>query len=96
MFEFEQKRWKKLCLLLIFAINFTVNERGTNVVGEPPQKIADDLLAAVLRDDKEDTPLSFKFSHWLRVTFPAFFHFMMAKRAQQTTTAATADNNQRF
>lgn len=65
-------------------------------MGEPPQKIADDLLAALLRDAKEDTPLSFKFSHWLRVTFPAFFHFMMAKRAEQTITAAATADNQRF
>lgn len=68
----------------------TVTEKNASPLGDPPQQIAEELFMSVLRDDKEDTPLAFKFAYWLRVTCPAFFHLMMARRAEQATIAATA------
>lgn len=54
------------------------------------------MLMSVMRDDHEQTPIAFKFAYWLRVTWPAFFHFMMARRAEQTVNATAANNQQRF
>lgn len=71
-------------------------EKGIIPLGDPPQKIADAVLMSVLRDDKEHLPASFKFAYWLRVTCPAFFHFMMSRRAEQTISAAATANCQRF
>lgn len=67
-----------------------MTERNASPLGDPPQQIAEDLFMSVLRDDKEDTPIAFKFAYWLRVTCPAFFHLMMARRAEQAIIAATA------
>lgn len=71
-------------------------EKNVIPLGDPPQTIADEILMSVLRDDKEHTPFAFKFSYWLRVTWPAFFHFMMARRAEQTTKATANSEQQRF
>lgn len=51
---------------------------------EMPQKLADEILMSVLRDDNEQMAFSFKFAYWLRVTCPPFFHLMMAERAKKT------------
>lgn len=88
--------------VFIFNLTFnvvkciTVLEKGAQPLGDPPQKIADELYMAVLRDDKEDTPISFKFAYWLRVTCPAFFHFMMARRAEQAVNVPNGADNQRY
>lgn len=74
----------------------TALEKGVIPLGDPPQKIADHVLMSVLRDDKENLPASFQFAYWLRVTCPAFFHFMMARRAEQTVNASIAKEPQRF
>lgn len=50
---------------------------------ELPQQLADEILMAVLRDDKEHMGFSFQFAYWLRVTFPPFYHLMMAERARK-------------
>lgn len=71
-------------------------EKGVIPLGDPPQKIADHVLMSVLRDDKENLPASFQFAYLLRVTCPAFFHFMMARRAEQTVNASIAKEPQRF
>lgn len=51
--------------------------------GDQPQKLADDILMAVLSDADEHIKFSFQFSHWLRVTCPPFFHLMMSERAKK-------------
>ncbi|XP_055316272.1 dehydrogenase/reductase SDR family protein 7-like [Sitodiplosis mosellana] len=52
-------------------------------VGDQPQKFSDDILLAVLGGADEHIKSSFLFSHWLRVTYPPFFHLMMAERAKK-------------
>lgn len=71
-------------------------EEGVSLQGDAPQKLADDILMAILRDDKEQMELGFKFSHWLRVTSPWFFHLMMAERAKKMTNSIPHENQQRF
>lgn len=76
---------------------FAVTEKNASPLGDPPQNIAEELFMSVLRDDKEDTPIAFKFAYWLRVTCPAFFHWMMSRRAEQAVIASTqATQPQRF
>lgn len=66
----------------------SVTEKASHPLGEPPQQIAESLFQATLREIKEEMPVSFRFAHWLRVICPAFFHFMMARRAEQASTTA--------
>lgn len=73
----------------IFVFAPKVTEKNASPLGDPPQQIAEELFMSVLRDDKEDTPIAFKFAYWLRVTCPSFFHLMMARRAEQAVIAAT-------
>lgn len=69
-------------------------EEGVLPQGDAPQKLADDILMAILRDDKEHMELGFKFSHWLSVTWPWIFHLMMAERAKKMTqNPANSDQN---
>lgn len=57
---------------------------------DPPQKLADAILMAVLRDDREQMGFSFRFAHWLRVSCPPFYHLMMEERARKMFEAARA------
>lgn len=77
-------------------ITFTAQEKGVTTLGEPPQKIADQLLLAVLRDYKEDCTVSFQIAYWLRATCPSLYHFMMARRAEQTVTASIPKAPERY
>lgn len=85
-------------IYILFSFFFrTVTEKNALPLGDPPQQIAEELFMSVLRDDKEDTPVAFKFAYWLRVTCPSFFHLMMSRRAEQAIIAATnATTPQRF
>lgn len=71
-------------------------ERGITTFGEPPEKIAERLLESVLRDHKEDFSASFQFAYWLRVTCPSFYHFMIARRAEQAITANAPKEPERY
>lgn len=55
---------------------------------EVPQKLADNILMSVLRDDSEQMAFSFRFAYWLRVTCPPFYHLMMAERARKMFEAS--------
>lgn len=61
-----------------------------------PQKLADQILMAVLRDDNEHMSWSFKFAYWLRVTFPPFFHLVMAERAKKMFEFENSSNIRRY
>lgn len=75
---------------------FAAQEKGFTPLGDPPQQIADQLLLAVLRDYKEDVTLSFQFAYWLRVTCPSFYHFMIARRAEQAILASIPQAPERY
>lgn len=62
------------------------SEKLAYPLGDPPQKIAESLFQAVVREWKEDMPAAFQFAYWLRVMCPPFFHFMMARRAEQAAS----------
>lgn len=61
-----------------------------------PQKLADEILMAVLRDDKEHMSFSFKFAYWLRVSCPWFFHLMMSERAKKMLEFENSSNIRRY
>lgn len=77
-------------------IFFVAQEKGVITLGDPPQKIADQLLLAVLRDRKEEISTAFQFAHWLRVTCPSFYYFMMARRAEQAILARMPKEPERY
>lgn len=55
---------------------------------------SEEIFDAILRDDKENTPLAFTWARWVRVTCPPFYHLLMARRAQKT--APQLEINQRY
>lgn len=81
---------------MLNKILYAAQENGVIPLGDPPQKIADQLLLAVLRDRKEEISSSFQFAYWLRVTFPSFYYFMMARRAEQAILASMPKEPERY
>lgn len=71
----------------MFHLTAPVPERIQDIAkakkNQMPQKLADEILMSVLRDDNEQMSWSFKFAYWLRVTCPPFFHLVMAERAKK-------------
>lgn len=61
----------------------------------PNQKsLPEQIFEAVLRDDKEQTPMAFAWARWVRVTCPPLYHVIMAQRAQKTVPQP--EINQRY
>lgn len=51
--------------------------------GESPDKYATKLVNAILAGDKDLTPFPYSIVHWLRVTFPTLFYYLMERRADR-------------
>lgn len=58
-----------------------------------PEILADEILMSVLRGHNEHMGFSFKFAHWLRVTCPPLFHFMMIERAKKMFNVAESKSS---
>lgn len=54
--------------------------------GEQPKEYAYKLVNAILSGDKELTPFPYSIVHWIRVTFPWLYYYLMARRADRLAT----------
>lgn len=51
--------------------------------GETPKQYAVKVVNAILRGDKDLTPFPYVIVHWLRVTFPWLYYYLMERRADR-------------
>lgn len=82
--------------LFFTAISERIENFAKAKKGGMPQKLADQILLAVLRDDNEHMSLSFRFAYLLRVAWPSLYHLMMAERARKMFEVENSSNIRRY